>query len=99
MSSSRTAVPLAQAGPLGGEALVGRHAEDGGAALAGVAQRHGAGGDDRAAVDGGDGDGGVVDDPVDDHLRHVLLDGHAVGGDAGDLPGELLSRGKSALDG
>ncbi len=55
-----------------------------------MAQRHAARGDHGPAVDRGDGHRGVVDDPVDDHRGHVLLHRDLVGGDAGDLPGELV---------
>ena len=68
-------------------------AEHGGPVLArrrGVPQRHVARGDDGVAVDGGHGHGGVVDDAVDDHLGHLVGHRRRVGGDFGDLPGELV---------
>jgi hypothetical protein len=37
----------------------------------------------------GCGNGGVVDDAVAQHLHHVALDRDRVGGDLGDLPGQL----------
>ena len=52
-----------------------------------MAKRHTARGDHRAAIDGGDGDRGVVDDPVDDHLLHRLFDRDLVHGDPGHFPG------------
>ena len=55
-----------------------------------MAERHVARGDDGPAVDGREGHGGVVDDPVDGHRGHVLLHWRAVGGDLSDLPGELV---------
>ena len=88
-------------GPFRADRGAGGRAEDRGAALAGMAERHAARGDDRAAVDGGDGDGGIVDDAVDDHRGHVLRHGDLVGGDAGDFPGELvlaLERGFGRID-
>ena len=60
------------------------------AAGARMRQRLGAGGNPRMAVDRGDGDGGVVDHPVDDHLGNCRLDLDRVGRDGGDLPGELV---------
>ena len=42
------------------------------------------------AVDRADRHGGVVDDAVNDHGGDVSLHRHAVGGDGGDLPGELI---------
>ena len=41
-------------------------------------------------IDRGDRYRGVVDDPVHDHLRHVLLHRDLVGGDGGDLPRKLI---------
>ena len=55
-----------------------------------MAKRHAACGDDRAAIDGGDGDRSVVDDPVDDHLLHRLFDRDLVHGDSGHFPGQLV---------
>ena len=37
----------------------------------------------------GRGNGGVVDDAVAQHLHHVALDRDGIGGDLGDLPGQL----------
>ena len=54
----------------------------------------GAGGDDGRAVQGSDGDGGVVDDPVDDHLGDVRGDLDGVGGDLCDLVGQLVFTGE-----
>ena len=75
--------------PLGLEALLTRQAEYRGAALAGMGQRLGTGIGDRMVVDRRHGDGGVIDDAVDHHLRHLRSDGHRIGRDLGDLPGEL----------
>src|SRR5699024_3406081 len=55
----------------------------------GMAERLCAGGDDRVAGHRGDRDGGVVDDPVDDHLLDVGFDLDRVEGDLGHLPGQL----------
>src|SRR5699024_2515975 len=55
----------------------------------GMAERLCAGGDDRVAGHRGDRDGGVVDDPVDDHLLDVGFDLDRVDGDLGHLPGQL----------
>ena len=77
-------------GPFRAEALIGGDTEHRCPASAGVAERHAARGGDRAAVNGGDGDGGVVDHPVDDHVRRVGRHRHRVRRDAGDLPGQLV---------
>ncbi len=77
-------------GPFRGDAFGGGDAEHGGAVLVRTRQRHIARRNDRTAVDRGDGDRGVVDDAIDDHRRDVLVDRDFVGGDTGDLPGELV---------
>src|SRR5699024_9892424 len=80
--------PVGPGGPFRGGALFG--AEHGGAVTAGgdgMAERLCAGGDDRVAGHRGDRDGGVVDDPVDDHLLDVGFDLDRVDGDLGHLPG------------
>ncbi len=81
-------------GPLGGDALL--DAEDRGALAAGggaVGQGLGPGCDDRGAVQRGDGHRGVVDDAVDHHVGDLVGDLDGVGGDLGDLPGELVLAG------
>ena len=55
-----------------------------------MTKRHAAGRDNGAAIDGGDSDRGVVDDPVDDHLLHRLFDRDLVHGDSGHFPGQLV---------
>ena len=55
-----------------------------------MAKRHAARRDHRAAIDGGDGDRGIVDDPVDDHLLYGLFDRDLVHGDSGHFPGQLV---------
>ena len=52
------------------------------------------GGDDRAAGERRGGDRRVVDDPVDDHLGHVVVDLDGVGGQFRELPGELPGSGQ-----
>ena len=82
-------------GPFGGGVL--GDAEDARARAAGgdrVAERLGAGRDDRGTVQGGDGDRGVVDDPVDDHLFDISLDLDRIDGDLGHLPGQLAFAGQ-----
>ena len=75
--------------PLGGVGAV--LAEDERAVVVGgVCLGHLAGDGDRAAVVGGDGDGGVVDDAVDDHLAGVFRHLHRVDCDFGDLVGQML---------
>src|SRR5699024_70156 len=59
-----------------------------------VAERLGAGGDDGCAVQGRDRDGGVVDDPVDDHLLDIAVDLDRVDGDLGHLPCQLALAGQ-----
>jgi len=40
-------------------------------------------------------DSGVVDDPVDDHLRDVVDDRHRIGGDQRQSPGKLVLLGEA----
>ena len=75
------------------DGLARRHAEHrctGGAARTRMTQRHVARRHRRMAIDRSDRHRGVVDDAVDDHLGHVLLHRHLVGGERGDLPGKLV---------
>ena len=85
---------VGQGGPLRG--VLARQSEDGGAAAVGdrAGLCHDTGGGDRAAEDGGGLDGGVVDDPVDDHLLGLLRHLDGVDGDAGDLVGQVLLVGE-----
>ena len=53
----------------------------------------------RGAPQRGHRHGGVVDDPVDDHLGDVVVDGHRIGGDLGDAPGQLLLAGRCVRGG
>ncbi len=76
--------------PFGTDALAGRDTEHRGGVLVRMPERHVARGYHRMAVDRADRHGGVVDDAVDDHGGNVALHRHAVGGDRGDLPGELI---------
>ena len=55
-----------------------------------VADRLSAGGGHRRPEQGGGGHAGVVDQPVDHHLGHRGFDGYQVGGQLGQLPGQLL---------
>ena len=84
--------------PLGGNLF--RDAKDVGATAAGggrVCQGLGTSCHDGAAVQGGDGHRGVVDDAVDDHVRRLGVDGDGVGGNLGDLVGELVLVGQVFL--
>ena len=61
----------------------------------GVGFRLTACGDHGRAAEARDGDGGVVDDPVDDHVDGGLVEGSGgVGGKVGEAAGELLARGQ-----
>ena len=48
----------------------------------------------RRPAQGGRGHAGVVDQPVDHHFGHRDLDGHRVGSQLGQLPGQLLRAGQ-----
>src|SRR5699024_1998031 len=82
-------------GPFGGGA-----AGDPGDARAGaaggdrVAERLGVRGVDGGSVQGRDGDGGVVDDLVDDNLLDIAVDLDRVHGDVGHLPCQLALEGQ-----
>ena len=76
--------------PFGVNALRTGHAEHAGAAVARVTERLRPGVGDGRAVDGGDGDGRIVDDAVDHHGGDVVVDLDGVDGDGGDLPGQLI---------
>ena len=56
----------------------------------GISQGQQSGVADGGAVYGGYGDGGVVDEPVADHLRHIVVDAGIGGGHGRYLPGQLL---------
>ncbi len=58
--------------------------------LAQMRERLGTRGHHRVAIDRGDRHSGIVDDPVHDHLGDDGLHLHRIGGDGGDLPGELI---------
>ena len=45
---------------------------------------------DRCAVDGGERDGGVINDAIDDHFARSGINRRLVGGDGRNFPGELL---------
>ena len=77
-------------GPFGGEAALRRDAEHGRAPVAGMGQRLRPGRSDRAAVERGHRDGGIVDDPVDRHVDDLRLDRDGIGRDGRDFPGELI---------
>ena len=47
-----------------------------------------------AARDRCGGDRGVVDDAVDDHVRHIGIDRDRIGGDFGDFPRQLVFAGQ-----
>src|SRR5699024_2817382 len=82
-------------GPFGGGAA--GDPDDARAGAAGgdrVAERLGAGGDDGGAIQGSDRDGGVVDDPVDDHLLDIAVALDRVHGDLGHLPCQLALAGQ-----
>ena len=90
MSSSRTAVPLAQAAHSGEKVCPDSTPKIVRANLARVSERHGARGDRGPPVDRGNRDSRIVDDAVRDHLRHVRLDAGGISGNFGDFPGELF---------
>ena len=46
------------------------------------------------AIDGGDGDSGVVDEAIADHCDDLGVGFPVVGGHLGDFPGELLFPGQ-----
>lgn len=72
--------------------------EDGRPGRGRVAECLGAGDGDRAAAQGGDGDGGVVDDPVDRRHRGPGVEVRCflgAGGHGRQLPGELLLAGQA----
>ena len=77
-------------GPLRMHPHVRTATEHRGAAGPRMRQRLGAGGHNRMAVDRSDGDGSVVDHPVDDHLGNLRLDLDRISRDRGDLPGKLV---------
>ena len=76
--------------PFGLEPLIPAEPEHRPAARARMGQGLRPCGGDRRAVDGGDGDGGVIDDAVDHHRRAIVRDRRFVGGDGADLPRQLL---------
>ena len=82
-------------GPVRADSLGLLEAEDGGTGAVGVGFRLTARGDDGRAAEARDGDGGVVDDAVDDHVDGGLVEGSGgVGGKVGEAAGELLARGQ-----
>ena len=59
-----------------------------------IARRH-----DRMPVERSDRDRSIIDDAVDDHLRHIDSDCDRIGCDLGDLPGQLRgTRNRSLSD-
>ncbi len=70
------------------------HTENGRAAVPGMRQSLRPRTGHRMAVDGGDGDRRVVDDPVDHHVGDVIINGDRVGRNGGNLPGELILFGE-----
>ena len=76
--------------PLSADRVFGGKTEQRRAAGSHVGVRHGARRLDRPAIERGDGDRGVIDDAVDDHVGRFGVDLDWVGGDGGDLPGELV---------
>ena len=82
--------PVGPGGPFRCDSLRRRHAKDGCAVRDRARQGHVARRNDGMAVGGCDRHGCVVDDPVDDHARHVAGHLDRIGGHAGDFPGELV---------
>ena len=76
--------------PFSTDGVIGWQAEQSRAAIAHMGVGHGPRRFDRAAIERGDGDRRIVDDAVDDHVRRLGVDIDLVGGDRGDLPGELV---------
>ncbi len=66
-------------------------AEDPRALARAMGQRLLTGHRDRSAQHSSGADGGIVDDPVEHHLRGRGLDGNGIGGDFCDLGGQLLA--------
>ncbi|MNL58495.1 hypothetical protein D3C87_1821360 [compost metagenome] len=60
------------------------------AVRSGVGERLRAGRAYRPTCQGRRGDRGVIDDAVPDHLSDVRIDCDGIGGDAGELPGQLV---------
>ena len=84
--------PVGEGGPLAVEATVVGHAKEAGTAVAGmgVAEGEEAGVAHRRAVDCGEGDCGVVDDAIANHLGDICVERLVVGGELGQLPSQLL---------
>jgi hypothetical protein len=51
----------------------------------------------RGTIERGDGNGGVVDYPIDDHFSHVRVGWWGTCRQFGQLPGKLLSYGQWGL--
>ncbi len=75
--------------PFAVDAYVAGHAMDKRATRPWMRQRLHAGGRHRRTVRGRGRDGGVVDDPVDDHLANVLIDRSGIRRQFRDHPGQL----------
>jgi hypothetical protein len=76
--------------PFGAYAACRCHAEHRSAAAARMSQRHVTRRHHRTPVDRCNGNRGVVDDAIDDHRGDIAFDRDLVGGDRGNLPGELI---------
>jgi hypothetical protein len=77
-------------GPLAIKPLLDRHAEQRRALRTRMRERLCAGIGNGFAVDCGDGDARVINHAVDDHFGYSRINRRLVGGDGGNLPGELL---------
>ena len=89
--------PVGEGRPLAVEAALAADSEQRGAGpfRVGVAEGEQAGVAHRVAVDGGDGDRGVVDEAVADHPGDLGFEGAVACRHGGDLPGELLLPGEN----
>ena len=75
--------------PLAIKSLFARHTKQRRAVCPRMRERLRARVGDRLAIDGGDGNGGVVNDAVDDHLRDFGKNWRIVRRDAGEFPRQL----------
>ena len=80
--------------PFRGDPGGARAAEEARTRRVGVAQCLGAGAGHRRPGERGGGHRGVVDEAVDHHLSDLVVDRDGVGGESGQLPGQLLRAGQ-----
>ena len=84
--------PVGEGRPLAVKACLGRQAEQAGALLSRVRVPEGEDSSiaHRSAVDGGDGDGGIVDETIADHLAYVVVELLIGSCHAGQSPSQLV---------